>query len=474
MTLALLLTAVTGAWADGDTKYTVTFKANGNTKTVENVTLPHTFMSVNNQGNGELDLIINDLYNQSEGWCVETPTVSGNSNVTAGLDGSFNQYITISAPFEGNATVSASHFYDNPMSSFTYTLEISIPGYIDGPAVTTNAAEEGATFTEASFVMPTSDVDFSYELVRDMTVDVSAEVGDGSDGYRIRIKKDGDDFVPVNDKEMLVSVSDDLDEQHPIDLTANTDLTLLVQKKGEGDTWTDISNEDKLSVGTFRYKVTGAGNYTGTIYSNEFVLFEGYQVVIPAGEYVTYYKDEAVRLDEKDKNDIELCTITAVEDGKAVLSDNFDAMKANTPFLLKNTTNEEKTFLLIPCNEPDLAVTVADEFIGTLTAKEFTEDDMAKGDYYVCNGIEFIKVRGAGTLTPNKAYLFVEGNNTPASIPFRRSIGGNGEGTTGIDASLVNSEEVNSVWYDLNGRKLQGKPSQKGVYIKNGKKVVVK
>jgi hypothetical protein len=32
---------------------------------------------------------------------------------------------------------------------------------------------------------------------------------------------------------------------------------------------------------------------------------------------------------------------------------------------------------------------------------------------------------------------------------------------------------VNSVWYDLNGRKLNGKPAQKGIYIKNGKKIVV-
>ena len=470
MTLALLLTAVTGAWADGDTKYTVTFKANGNTKTVENVTLPHTFMSVNNQGNGELDLIINDLYNQSEGWCVETPTVSGNSNVTAGVDGSYNQYITISAPFEGNATVSASHFYDNPMSSFTYTLEISIPGYIDGPKVTTDAAEEGATFTEASFEMPTYDVNVNYELVRDMSVKVSAEVGDGSNGYRIRIKKDGNDYVPVNTEDMLISVTDELDGQH--DLTVNTDFTSVVQKKGEGDTWTDLSNEDKLSVGTFRYKVTGAGKYDGTIYSNEFELYEGYQVVIPAGEYVTYYKDEAVRLEEKDKNDIELCTITAVEDGKAVLSDNFDAMKANKPFLLKNTTNEEKTILLIPCNEPNLAVTVAKEFKGTEGAREFSEAEMAEGDFYVCNGKEFVKVRGAGKLAANKAFLFVEGNNAPLSIPFRRSIGGEGEGTTSIDNLNVNDNEA--TWYDLNGRRLQGKPSQKGIYIKNGKKVVVK
>ena len=167
-----------------------------------------------------------------------------------------------------------------------------------------------------------------------------------------------------------------------------------------------------------------------------------------------------------------MLTIPAVEDGKAVLSDASDAMPKNTPFLVHNNGIEEKTILLIPCNEPNLAITWANEFIGTLTEKTFTDQEMGAGDFYVCNGKEFIKVRGAGTLAANKAYLKVTGN-APASIPFRRSIDG-GEGTTGIDASLVNSEEVNSVWYDLNGRRLQGKPSQKGVYIKNGKKIVVK
>ena len=29
-------------------------------------------------------------------------------------------------------------------------------------------------------------------------------------------------------------------------------------------------------------------------------------------------------------------------------------------------------------------------------------------------------------------------------------------------------------WYSLDGRKLDGKPSAKGMYIKNGKKVVIK
>ena len=106
--------------------------------------------------------------------------------------------------------------------------------------------------------------------------------------------------------------------------------------------------------------------------------------------------------------------------------------------------------------------------------KTFTDADMAAADYYVCNGKQFVKVHGAGTLGANKAYLkFV--TDQQQSAPQYISISGDlGEGTTGLDASLVNSEEVNSVWYDLNGRKLNGKPAQKGIYIKNGKKIVVK
>ena len=35
-------------------------------------------------------------------------------------------------------------------------------------------------------------------------------------------------------------------------------------------------------------------------------------------------------------------------------------------------------------------------------------------------------------------------------------------------------EDVDGTWYDLDGRKLQGEPKDKGLYIKDGNKVVVK
>ena len=328
------------------------------------------------------------------------------------------------------------------------------------------------TKTEASFDMPTYDLTVDYELVRDMAVSVDAEILN-----RIRIQLVENKYVPVTPTEIIPAVTDNLDTKNPVTMTAATDYSLTLQKKGEGETptWTDVNVEqDGLSVGIFRYQVTGTGLYDGIAYTNEFQLYEGYEIKVAAGEYATYYKDEALRVEDQE---VELLTITAVEDGKAVLSDASDAMPKNTPFLVHNNGTEEKTILLIPCNEPNLVVTVANEFLGTLTEKTFTEDDMKAADFYVCNGKEFIKVRGAGTLAANKAYLKVTGN-APASIPFRRSIDGNGEGTTGIDNVNVNPNpnlnDNDAAWYDLGGRRLQGKPAQKGIYIKNGKKVVVK
>ncbi len=445
MTLALLITAVGGAWAD---EATITLKCGTTEKTFENVTLPWS-------STGDiLKQVISDYKN-----------VASNIDAITGGDGKVvkygNEQFTVTGTFSGEATVVVSWYNSTKQSA---TITVTAPG----PLLTLNEAKTEATMES----MPTSDVTIDYELVRDMSVSVDAEILN-----RIRIQLVENKYVPVTPTEIIPAVTDNLDTKNPVTMTAATDYSLTLQKKGEGETptWTDVNVEqDGLSVGIFRYQVTGTGLYDGEIYTNEFQLFEGYEVVIPAGEYATYYKDEAVRLDEKDKNDIELCTITAVEDGKAVLSNVSDAMPKNTPFLVHNNGTEEKTILLIPCNEPNLAVTVAKEFIGTLTEKTFTDQEMATGDFYVCNGKEFIKVRGAGTLAANKAYLFVEGNNTPASIPFRRSIGGEGEGTTSIDNVNVNLNDNEATWYDLNGRRLQGKPSQKGVYIKNGRKVVIK
>jgi len=472
MTLALLLTAVTGAWAQTETLLT-TITSTGTDSYSE--TTP-----------GVVTVTLSNVasYSSTYGWLWGEKSGPGSVTVEAKEGYTITRCVfkqNDKTPVEITTSPFAITFANGKCEQSTHDIDgvssIEVYGNAAAPAIDVTINDDK---TEASFLMPTYDVNFSYELVRDMSVQMQAQVGDDPDKQpRYRVKKEDNVFKPADlspaQVMALFSVNDQIEQKV---LTPTTDYIVNIyaideegQPTGNPMTFADFTFEP----GIYAVKAVAAEGspYDGeSALSNKFVLFQGYEVYVPAGEYVTYYRNEALRVDEADKENFKLYTVSSVSGDKATLSNAFDAAPSNTPFLVYNNTNESKTVLLIPCNEPNLAVTVAEEFIGTLTAKTFTDQEMGAGDFYVCNGKEFIKVRGKGTLAPNKAYLFVEGNNTPASIPFRRSIDG-GEGTTSIDNVNANLNDNEATWYDLNGRRLQGKPSQKGLYIKNGRKVVV-
>jgi len=472
MTLALLLTAVTGAWAQTETLLT-TITSTGTDSYSE--TTP-----------GVVTVTLSNVasYSSTYGWLWGEKSGPGSVTVEAKEGYTITKCVfkqNDKTPVEITTSPFAITFANGKCEQSTHDIDgvssIEVYGNAAAPAIDVTINDDK---TEASFLMPTYDVNFSYELVRDMSVQMQAQVGDDPDKQpRYRVKKEDNVFKPADlspaQVMALFSVNDQIEQKV---LTPTTDYIVNIyaideegQPTGNPMTFADFTFEP----GIYAVKAVAAEGspYDGeSALSNKFVLFQGYEVYVPAGEYVTYYRNEALRVDEADKENFKLYTVSSVSGDKATLSNAFDAAPSNTPFLVYNNTNESKTVLLIPCNEPNLAVTVAEEFIGTLTAKTFTDQEMGAGDFYVCNGKEFIKVRGKGTLAPNKAYLFVEGNNTPASIPFRRSIDG-GEGTTSIDNVNANLNDNEATWYDLNGRRLQGKPSQKGLYIKNGRKVVV-
>ena len=80
--------------------------------------------------------------------------------------------------------------------------------------------------------------------------------------------------------------------------------------------------------------------------------------------------------------------------------------------------------------------------------------------------VAFYRVSESGTFGPNKAYLQLPtsavGSNSRLSISFDEA--------TGIPTP--SPSRAGGEWYDLQGRKIEGKPMQKGVYVYNGKKVV--
>ena len=75
-------------------------------------------------------------------------------------------------------------------------------------------------------------------------------------------------------------------------------------------------------------------------------------------------------------------------------------------------------------------------------------------------------------IRPFEAYTFHQGGAAPRFLPISDL---NGDDATGIEEvrSLM-AEGRGDVWYDMSGRRLQQKPAGKGVYILNGRKVVIK
>ena len=341
--------------------------------------------------------------------------------------------------------------------------------------VTTNAAEEGATFTEASFEMPAFDATAEYELVRDMGIQMTATMGDGTDGVRYRVKKaqQGEGYEPADLNMMqvlaLVAVNDGIEQKA---LTQDQDYFCLIYKldeqtlqpEGDGVMLYDFD----FAPGLYALKAFAQddSDYAGeTAFSNTFKLFQGYEVEVAAKEFITYYKDEPLRVEDEAA---ELYTISSVNDTQAVLSQKCDAMPSNTPMLVYNKSNETKVILLIPCAEPDMAITVAPEFQGTLTGTTIAASTEGQTNY-AFNGTAFVFVKNAIEVGPNKAWLSV---NTGEPSARAITLVFDEETTKITNTNLTNL--TNGDWYDLNGRKLDKMPTKKGVYIMNGRKVVVK
>ena len=104
------------------------------------------------------------------------------------------------------------------------------------------------------------------------------------------------------------------------------------------------------------------------------------------------------------------------------------------------------------------------KFVGTITG----EENVAAGIFVLMNQnnkVGFYKTKNPFTVGAHTAYL-------PAIAGARDFIGFDEDSTTGVE-ELKNSkiEELNSV-YDLQGRRVN--KAQKGMYIVNGKKVVIK
>ena len=239
----------------------------------------------------------------------------------------------------------------------------------------------------------------------------------------------------------------------------------------DNETWSEnLPKAKAIGSYTVYYKVVADENHSGEASGNVKASIAGYELSIGAGEFITYYRsDTTLTLSVASADAAKLYTVTSVSETQATI-ETVNVAAAGLPLLVQNTSDEALTVYLVPASGTADEITAASEFKGTDAAKDMPGSSDAC-DYYVLNGNAFTWVMDEGTIGANKCWLEISNQTAETSANARALV--IGSGTTGIE-SIHNSQLTIDNYYDLNGRMLQGKPTKKGIYIHNGKKVVVK
>ena len=137
----------------------------------------------------------------------------------------------------------------------------------------------------------------------------------------------------------------------------------------------------------------------------------------------------------------------------------FSAEKANIPVTMENVVNKGNVYFV-----PSFFNVAKSNEVWPIN-KNVAYGGQPEGSVFVYN---------LRDVRPFEAYVT---SKVMANMPMFLSIadmGGGNNGTTGISMMLSDKADLDGTWYSLDGRKLQGKPTIKGVYVNNGKKIVVR
>jgi hypothetical protein len=119
-------------------------------------------------------------------------------------------------------------------------------------------------------------------------------------------------------------------------------------------------------------------------------------------------------------------------------------------------------------------------FVGTYAAKKVTKDDEAAIWFMNGNedGWQYINSTSSAvwTILPFEAYIDMSAVPTPARNMtfYAEDVDGTVTAINGVTNEVLGTKLNAEGWYTINGMKLQSAPIEKGVYINNGKKIVIK
>ena len=288
MTLALLLTAVTGAWAQtpGVKPLTIPNEWNGNqTENLYINHLPKDFVATTEERARALS-------------CPHPDPDEADVRVIFGFDEE-GDFMTVVEFRYGE-------YHDDYGIQYTlgdmlYSSQQGVKWYYTtepGIDVTTNAASKQDLFTEAKFNMPAFDATVNYELVRDMQDATNPVAFSGLPATGNIVVKKGDDGKYQPAEALTIQLIDPLaaaDAQNIISADGITVKVLVGDDSSlpiEYDHISPITLDDFLAdmkPGYYWIKAEPTDEnspYDGTVYSSEFTVVEQYDLTVkPANDF---------------------------------------------------------------------------------------------------------------------------------------------------------------------------------------------
>ena len=302
------------------------------------------------------------------------------------------------------------------------------------------------------------------------TVVITDKTGTGYDNYEVN----GTTTFKINEKALKDEPGDGESQitivlsqtEYAFDGNEKTPAVTVKDGKTEiSDNEYTVSYANNVKVGTATVTITDkvGGNYTVSG-KKTFVIYRTLDgLFINGNEWATFVAEEDLAVPDG----LEAYVVTRVS-GTTMNIEAAAYVPKGVGILLKRTdktVNSYKGYAY--AGEAAPPVSLLKGSATAATSIKAYEDYVLYNDQFELAGVSSV-AKGHAYLP--KAAISVATGSRSLSI----SVGGNDTDVTGIGAVSSDNEDAEEKWYDLNGRRLSGKPIKKGLYIKDGRKVVIK
>ena len=245
-------------------------------------------------------------------------------------------------------------------------------------------------------------------------------------------------------------------------------VTIIYNSIALNDASTSYSNNTETTVNPLEYTRTFNNTDWQALYIPFSMSYDDWK------DYFDIARIDGIRLIDKNNDGIineTILDIVKIEEG---------TITANTPYLIKPKETGEKTIsisntILYKSEENRLNFTTNNAtftFIGNYST--ISASTLITNNYYTMDGGYLTITNSSNSLQPFRWYLKVEsqGSAYNTTMPIAINVIGEENASTGIEESLIMNDKQHI--YDLNGRVVNEKSLKSGIFIRNGKKVIIR